>query len=138
MRKRYLIGTTIFLLLVAVPVFADHFGTEAEKWIDKNCSRRRVRSTRAVLCDLWERVENGEGVPGPAGPQGDKGDQGDPGPPGPKGGTGCTKHNSSTAAGHIDSARRGTSATPPGVHDRMQLGRVAILISQFIVRRLAV
>jgi len=25
-----------------------------------------------------------------------------------------------------------------GVHDRMQLGRVAILISQFIVRRLAV
>jgi len=80
--KKILIWVPVLVLaFVANVALADHFAGEAQKWIDRNCSRRRVRFTRAVLCDIWERLENAESVPGP---------QGDPGPPGPQGGTGAT------------------------------------------------
>jgi len=88
MKKLLLWSTLIVLLFGANVAFADHFFGEAEKWIDRNCSRRRVRSTRAVLCSLWENRGGEQGEKGDQGEPGAKGDQGEPGPTGPKGGTG--------------------------------------------------
>ena len=81
MKKAIALGAAVTILFVANVALADHFADNAQKWVERNCSRNRARGTRAVLCDLWERLENAESVPGP---------QGDPGPPGPQGGTGAT------------------------------------------------
>lgn len=95
----------IVIILILVPltifsttVFASSFQEKAEKYLNKVCNKKRVRSVDSVLCffrdlitDLDNRVDTLEttgghtGPTGPTGPQGLMGNAGATGPTGPQG-----------------------------------------------------
>lgn len=94
-RTRIKLGIATVALLVPAFAVASHYGSEAQKYFDKNCARPRQFGITAFVCDLRERLdalttrvdtlEELPGIPGPPGPQGGTGAVGPQGPQGEQG-----------------------------------------------------
>ncbi len=80
-------GVGICLFLVSGVALANHYASDAQKFFDQNCTKKKQIGITAFVCDLRERIDSIQLIPGPQGPQGPQGQQG---PVGPKGGTGAT------------------------------------------------
>jgi len=84
MKKKYWgVGVGLFALLFANLVVASNYSSQADRYFEKVCSKKRLWNFQAYICDLRYRIDE---IPeGPQGEKGDKGDQGEPGAQGEKG-----------------------------------------------------
>ena len=79
-QSRFKWGIAIAAVLVPAVTFASHYADETQKFLERNCAKKRQIGITAFVCDLRERLDNIQLIPGPPGPQG---------PIGPKGQTGA-------------------------------------------------
>ena len=59
MKTKYLLLTTLVFLALAVPVFASSstFLSQAQKYINANCSRKKIQDQTALFCYLFNKSQ---------------------------------------------------------------------------------